>query len=241
MWRCRSIYPTPQAFLEAFEVELSNGGLIVRGSQPEPGVTRCEIDLVLGDALLGTVEGTVERVGRIGTSVRIEALPPEITAAAERLRSGQTTAAAPLQAASTEASPTPPPEGTVADRVARLRLAEKIQLARAGEREERLALLKDSNKTLHVHVLKNPRITLDEVIFAAKLPTLAPEAFELMAGVATWVNDVRLRTAIVRNPAAPPPVALRLLPGLPKNELRAIAHGGARDALVHAARKLLAE
>ena len=36
------------------------------------------------------------------------------------------------------------------------------------------------------------------------------------------------------------PSALKLLPRLPQNELRAIAKGGARDQLVHAARKMVA-
>ena len=44
----------------------------------------------------------------------------------------------------------------------------------------------------------------------------------------------------VRNPKTPIPLALRMLDRVPMTELKAIATGGARDALVPAARKKLA-
>ena len=47
-------------------------------------------------------------------------------------------------------------------------------------------------------------------------------------------------TALVRTPRTPMPRALRLLDRVPIAGVRAIARGGARDALVHAARKRVA-
>src|SRR5205085_12379679 len=50
---------------------------------------------------------------------------------------------------------------------AQANFAERLQLAKTGGREERMKLLRDPGKLLHVHVLKNPRITLEEVQWAA--------------------------------------------------------------------------
>lgn len=47
-------------------------------------------------------------------------------------------------------------------------------------------------------------------------------------------------TALVRNPKTPFALALKLLDRVPLNELRALAKGGAREQIVHAARKKLA-
>ena len=45
--------------------------------------------------------------------------------------------------------------------------------------------------------------------------------------------------AIARNPQAPVPLVLKLLPRVPPQELRAIAKGVGRAPIVQAARKLL--
>lgn len=234
-------YATPDAFLEAFDLEMLNGGLLVRGAQPEPGQVACEVELRLGGTVLGTVHGEVAIVRRTGVAVEFADLPPELVAVAERLRSGGALALVP---AAPEPAPVPAPaaepRGTVAERIAALTVPQKIQLALSGDREQRIALLRDHNKVLHAYVLKNPRIGLDEVTFAAKLTSLAPDALKAIAENAEWGQNQQICIAVARNTGTPTPVALRLLPRLPTNEVRAIAKGGARDALVQFARKMLA-
>ena len=224
-------YSSAQAFLEAYDLELANGGLVVRGAQPTPGVSACEVEVKLAETTLGVVKADIDRVGRVGMVVRFDDLPAAISSAAQRLRHGE--------AAENEEPATTTAPGTMADRVAELSVSQKIQLAHAGEREARIALLRDSNKLLHAYVLRNPRITTEEVLFAAKLTTLSAEALKLIGESAQWCDDSRIRTAVVRNPSTPATVALNLLAKLPPADLRAIAKGGARDALVQAARRLI--
>ena len=86
-------------------------------------------------------------------------------------------------------------------------------------------------------MLKNPRIGVDEVIFAAKQPTTSPDALKIIYENREWSGNATVCIALVRNPKTPTPVALRLLDRLPLTEIRALAKGGARDQIVHAARR----
>jgi hypothetical protein len=124
-------------------------------------------------------------------------------------------------------------------RLAELPVAQKMATALQGDREERFHLLRDNNKTLHAQVLRNPRIGLDEVQAAAKLPSLSPDALKAIADNPEWGQNAAICTALVRNPRTPMPVALRLLPRVPDREIRVIAKGAARQPIVDAARKLL--
>jgi hypothetical protein len=78
------------------------------------------------------------------------------------------------------------------------------------------------------------------VQYAAKSPNLAPDAIKLIAEHKEWGTNTTVCTALVRNPKTPVPIALKLLERVPMSELRAIAKGGARDQIVHAARRKVA-
>ena len=114
-----------------------------------------------------------------------------------------------------------------------------MQLALSGGREERHHLLRDNNKVLHAYVLRNPRIGIDEVQAAAKLNSLSPEALKAISEHSEWGQNPVICAALVRNPKTPMAIALRLLPRVPLNDLRAIAKGAGRQQVVLAARKLL--
>jgi hypothetical protein len=118
-----------------------------------------------------------------------------------------------------------------------MNVTQKMQLALSGSREERFVLLRDPVKPLHVFVLKNPRIGLDEVAYAAKLPTLSPDALKLISESREWTGNATICIALVRNPRTPLPIVLRMLEWIFLSEIRALAKGGAREQIVHAARR----
>lgn len=132
------------------------------------------------------------------------------------------------------------PAGTVQERMAALTPGQKMSAALSGDREIRIALLRDLNKTIHAYVLRNPRIGLDEVQWAAKMTTISAEALKVIFEHKEWGANPTVVAALVRNPVMPTSIAIRLLPKLSNGELRAIAKGGARDQVVQAARKMLA-
>jgi hypothetical protein len=259
-------YSTPEQFIEAVDLEVSNGGLLVRGAKVESGSRSCSILIRLNGEVVAEIEAQIEAVARTGVAVSFDDIPFELVALADRLRAGEVVVetAPPLQSDDSlltpveesdfltpveEAAPAAPPPApakpeaprlTLSERIAALTVAQKMQLGLSGEREERIALLRDTNKFVHIFVLRNPRIEMDEVMFAAKNTQISPDALTYISEHVHWSKNVQLCAAVVRNVKTPMPVALRLLPKLPGNEIRAIAKGGARDQLVNAARKLLA-
>ncbi len=108
-------------------------------------------------------------------------------------------------------------------RITRMSALEKQDLALTGNRLERLSLLKDSNKALHTLVLKNRKITSEEVRMLAAFRNANPQALQKIAANSEWAKDSRIVTALVGNPKTPPQVAIRLLDRLPTAELRRLA------------------
>jgi hypothetical protein len=136
------------------------------------------------------------------------------------------------------AVPEQPAPGTLFDQIRAMSVPQKRNLALKGERAARLLLIKDVNKTLHTFLLKNPRITVDEVKLIAGDRQANPEALKLISENRTWLQNPVIATALVRNPKTPSTIAVRLLDRLPLNELRHIAKsGGAGRAVVQAAKK----
>lgn len=134
----------------------------------------------------------------------------------------------------------PAAEGTLQDRLAAMTPGQKMSAALSGDREVRIALLRDVNKTVHPYVLRNPRIGLDEVQWAAKMTTVSPDALKFICEHKEWGVNPTVVAALIRNARTPVSIAMRLLPKVSTSELRAIAKGGARDQVVQAARKMLA-
>jgi hypothetical protein len=114
-----------------------------------------------------------------------------------------------------------------------------MQLALSGGREERMALMRDPNRILHNYVLRNPRIGLDEVQAAAKLPSMNPESLAFIADHPEWGRNSTVCIALARNPKTPTAIAVRMLDKIPEADVRLIAKGAGRAALVQAARRKL--
>jgi hypothetical protein len=224
-------YASGDAFLKAMDGEVVHGGLVIRGAQPDGIDPECVVE-VRAEGTSVEVPAHVGATGRFGVTVTFDGVPPELAQLADRIRLGEAVVA--------PVAPPEAPKGTAADRLAALTVGQKIAQAMSGDREVRLAVFRDHNKTLHAFVLRNPRLQLDEVLFAAKLTTLSPDALKIIAEHPEWGQNLSIAGALVKNPRTPTPVALRLLPRLTPTEIRAIAKGGARDQLVFAARKMLA-
>lgn len=126
------------------------------------------------------------------------------------------------------------------DRLRGMPRSEKLIYASRAERNERLVLVQDPDPQVLYALLKNPRLTADEVVRVAKSAYLTFQTAELILKTAQWAANVEVKTALVHNPKTPPIFALRILPTLPEAELKAIARGAATSmALKQAALKRL--
>ena len=266
--RVEAGFASPDEFLAAYDDEISAGGLFLEGFEPgalQQG-ERCLLVILVGDdqaeapALVGSVAD--------GVSFLFHEVPPAFAALAERLRgtpgpdpaSDSVPASDPVpdsvpdsdSASAPDSVPVPDsasapdgdaphasPRGALADRIAALTASQKMSLALAGGREERAALMRDPNRTLQGYVLRNPRIGLDEVQAAAKLTSLLPEALVQIAEHPEWGRNPTICSAVARNPKTPTSLAVKLLDRIPEADVRQIAKGMGRAAIVQAARRKL--
>ncbi len=125
-------------------------------------------------------------------------------------------------------------------KIATMAVGEKVQLALHGNRDARQLLMRDRAGVVQSSLVRNPKITLDEVQALARAPQLAPETAETLAQHPSYGLSPQVALALVRNPRTPLPVATQLLARLLPADLRVIAKGlGVRTQVAAAARKRL--
>ncbi len=125
------------------------------------------------------------------------------------------------------------------DRVRDLSQIEKILLAVKADRTERALLLQDNDPRVLLSVLRNPRLTVDEVGRLAKSSFLTYQIADVIMKAGQWMGSLDVRIALIHNAKTPPAFALRILPTLPDSEVRAIARAGTNMALKQAALRRL--
>lgn len=126
------------------------------------------------------------------------------------------------------------------DRLRGLPRTEKLLLAAKADRPERLILAQDNDPQVLCALLRNPRVTVEEVVRIAKSAYLIYQSAELILKTTQWAANLDVRVALVHNPKTPPALALRIVPTLPEAEVKAIARGAATSmALKQAALRRL--
>jgi hypothetical protein len=125
------------------------------------------------------------------------------------------------------------------DRVRGLSQMEKLLLAVKADRSERATLLQDNDPRVLLSLLRNPRLTVDEVARLAKSSFFNFQVADVIVKTTQWMSNIDVRLALIRNPKTPPAFALQILPTLPESEVRAIARAGTNMALKQAALRRL--
>ncbi len=125
------------------------------------------------------------------------------------------------------------------DRMRALSQMEKILLAVKADRTERALLLQDNDPRVLLSLLRNPRLTVEEVVRLAKSPHLTFQIADVIMKTTQWMSSLDIRLGLIHNPKTPPPFALRILPTLPDMEVRAIAKAGTSMQLKQAALRKL--
>lgn len=139
----------------------------------------------------------------------------------------------------TTAEDEPQKRENIWDRIRGLSQMEKILLAVKADRTERALLLQDNDPRVLLSVLRNPRLTVDEVARVAKSPYLTFNIADVIMKATQWMSSLDVRLGLINNPKTPQAFALRILPTLPDSEVRAIARAGTSMALKQAALRRL--
>ncbi|MBI5047959.1 MAG: hypothetical protein HZB54_03270 [Deltaproteobacteria bacterium] len=125
-------------------------------------------------------------------------------------------------------------------KVQRMNVAERIKLALLGNKEARDILLKDSNKLISSTVLKNPRITEDEVVKVVNSRSISDDILRQVANNKEWLKKYPVKLGMVNNPKTPLAVAMRLISQLHEKDVQHIAKSkNVSSALSAAAKKIV--
>jgi hypothetical protein len=125
------------------------------------------------------------------------------------------------------------------DRIRALSQMEKLLLAVKADRSERALLLQDNDPRVLLSLLRNPRLTVDEVARLAKSSFLNYQIADVIIKTSQWMSSLDVRLGLMHNSKTPPAFAMRILPTLPESEIRSIARAGSSMALKTAALRML--
>jgi hypothetical protein len=102
-------------------------------------------------------------------------------------------------------------------------VGDKIKLALTGNKEARGILIKQSNKVVSRSVVRNPRITEDEIAQVTQTRSIADEILREIARNDEWLKNYAIRKGLVFNPKTPIQISLRLLAKLNNKDLAILA------------------
>ncbi len=108
---------------------------------------------------------------------------------------------------------------TILQRIQKLSISEKLQLALKGGKEIRSILLRDPNKEITLNVLDNPKLTETEIEMIAKSRSVAEEALRKISKKREWMKNYNILQALVTNPKTPPAISLSLVSDLKTRDL----------------------
>jgi len=100
---------------------------------------------------------------------------------------------------------------------------DRIKLAMKGDREARSILIRDSNKVVCSAVVRNPRISEQEIENIAAIRTVADEVLRLIALNRSWARSYPIIHNLARNPRTPIPTVMNILPRIRTKDLQHLA------------------
>jgi hypothetical protein len=110
-----------------------------------------------------------------------------------------------------EAVPDVKKRESLLQRLNKMRVVERIALALKGNREERMALIRDRNKLVQRAVIQSPRITDADIESYSAMATLTDEILRLIASNRQFIKNYGVVRNLVNNPKTPLDVSLGLM------------------------------
>ena len=139
------------------------------------------------------------------------ALSPDQRRLLEELEHGAPPNIELLAEAVKDAEEDPTKRESLLQRLAKMRVTERMQLAFKGGREERMALIRDSARLVQRAVMQSPKLTEREVEGFASITSLTEEVLRLIATSRSYRKNYTIAKNLCFNPKTPLDVSLHLL------------------------------
>ena len=112
---------------------------------------------------------------------------------------------------------------TLLQRLAGLRVVERVQMALKGNREERMALIRDPCKVVQRAVLQSSMLTDREVETFSSMASLADEVLRIIANSRNFRRNYTVVMNLMNNPKTPLDVTLHMLPNITAPDLKKLS------------------
>jgi hypothetical protein len=149
-----------------------------------------------------------------------KAATPEQRELLEETQKGAFLVQSELEEAAVEVVPEKAKRQTLLARLTTMNVVDRIQLAIKGGREERMLLIRDSNKIVQRGVLQSARLTDSEVESFAAMTNLTAEVLRLISANRAFMKNYVVVKNLAKNPKTPLDVSLRLLQRLTAPDLK---------------------
>jgi hypothetical protein len=111
----------------------------------------------------------------------------------------------------------------VFQQIAIMSIKDRVLLGIRGTREARLILIRDPNRIVASSVMRNPRITEQEIEQVASIRTVPEEVLRQIGQSRAWTRSYTVVHALVRNPRTPIAISLGLLGRIQTKDLRILS------------------
>jgi hypothetical protein len=242
MLRLRVRYRDAVSLVADYDDQVRKGGLLVRVDAPTgTGLfDPVSLEIITPEDALAVEAQVVQQIPGVGVALAFEAADPLLVAAVDAARDAADAAVGPPvhEIVEGDAVSEAAPSGEQVANAAPAGPAAKIHLAKHGNKEERMRIMREGDRSLHRYVLRNPGLRLDEVTFIAKMTSVSVDLLKAIAERRDWAQRPEVALALVRNPKTPVPLAIQMLQHVAPSELRRLAKGSSlRMPILKAARK----
>ncbi|HEV8268309.1 MAG TPA: hypothetical protein VGR00_08755, partial [Thermoanaerobaculia bacterium] len=102
-------------------------------------------------------------------------------------------------------------------------VVQKIRIAYKGNKEERLFLVRDTNRLVSTAVMKSPKTREADAEIIAKMKSVSEEVLRAVSFRREWMRQYNILSAIVKNPRSPIDVTLKLVPRLNPRDMKILS------------------
>ncbi len=125
-------------------------------------------------------------------------------------------------------------------RIAMMTVSQKVRRAILGTKEERMLLIRDSNRIVASSAARSPLMQEPEVVLLTRNRNISDEVLRIIAMTPEWLKSYPIKKNLVENPKTPPALATRLVTQLRESDLKHVAKSkNVTDAVQEAARRHL--
>jgi hypothetical protein len=140
------------------------------------------------------------------------------------------------------AEPSREKEENIAAKIKKMSVGEKVKLALLGNKEARTILARETVRIVHAALLKNPRITEQEIVSLAQSTAVDQDILRQISLDRKWIKQYPVKQALVYNPKTPTHISMPLVKHMLEKDLRSLAQSKDVPGIIATtARRLLAE